>query len=276
MPIFFRLLHHVAPVEIVAQRVLWSLILIAGVLSARRSLPALFGALRNPRLMLPLGASALMIGTNWLTYVWAVNSGHVIAASLGYFLNPLVNVGLGVVVLKERLRRGQIAAIIVAAAGATIMAASALTTLWISVALALSFALYGLIRKTTPVLPMIGLGAETMLLTPLALFYLFWLSGHGGSALGSDGRTTALLIVSGAVTTVPLVLFAMAAQRLPMAMLGLMQYVAPTLQFLTGILLFGETLSRGQMWSFALIWLGLILFATDSLTAARRNRLATA
>lgn len=156
------------------------------------------------------------------------------------------------------------------------MAASALTTLWISAVLALSFGLYGLVRKLTPVPPMIGLGAETLVLTPLALAYLLWLSRHGGSALGSEGWTTALLIVSGAVTTVPLVLFVMAAQRLPMAMLGLMQYIAPTLQFLTGILLFGETLSRGQMWSFALIWLGLILFATDSLTAARRNRLAPA
>ncbi len=275
MPIFFRLLHHVAPVEIVAQRVLWSLILILSVLGARRNLPALLAVLRNPRLMLPLGASAMLIGANWLTYVWAVNSGHVIASSLGYFLNPLVSVGLGVVVLKEKLRRGQIAAIVIAATGVAIMAASALTTLWISVALALTFALYGLVRKLTPVLPMLGLGAETMLLAPLALAYLLWLSGHGGSALGSDGRTTALLIISGAVTTVPLVLFAMAAQRLPMAMLGLMQYIAPTLQFLSGVLLFGEKLSRGQMMSFALIWLGLILFATDSLTAARRNRMAT-
>ncbi|WP_275897544.1 EamA family transporter RarD [Sphingobium estronivorans] len=275
LPIFFRLLHHVAPVEIVAQRVLWSLILILSVLGARRSLPALLTVLRNPRLILPLGASGLLIGANWLTYVWAVNSGHVIASSLGYFLNPLVSVGLGVVVLKEKLRRWQIAAIVIAATGVAIMAASALTTLWISVALALSFALYGLVRKLTPVLPMLGLGAETMLLTPLALVYLLWLSHHGGLAFGSDGGTTALLIVSGAVTTVPLVLFAMAAQRLPMAMLGLMQYVAPTLQFLSGILLFGETLSRGQLMSFALIWLGLILFATDSLGAARRNRMAT-
>lgn len=276
LPIFFRLLRHVAPVEIVAQRVLWSLLLILALLGARRNLPALLAVLRNPRLMLPLGASALLIGTTWLTYVWAANNGHVIAASLGYFLNPLVSVGLGVVVLRERLRGWQIGAIGVAAAGVTIMAASALTTLWISAVLALSFGLYGLVRKLTPVPPMIGLGAETLVLTPLALVYLLWLSRHGGSALGSEGWTTALLIVSGAVTTVPLVLFVMAAQRLPMAMLGLMQYIAPTLQFLTGILLFGETLSRGQMWSFALIWLGLILFAADSLTAARRNRLATA
>ncbi|WP_157035855.1 EamA family transporter RarD [Sphingobium chungbukense] len=276
LPIFFRMLHHVAPVEIVAQRVLWSLILILSLLGMRSGLPALFALLRNPRLMLPLSASAMLIGANWLTYIWAVNNGHVIAASLGYFLNPLVNVGLGVIVLKERLRRGQVAAIAIAAAGVTIMAASALTTLWISAALALTFAIYGLIRKLTPVPPMTGLGAETLLLAPFALAYFLWLSGHGGSALGSDDGTTILLILSGAVTTVPLILFATAAQRLPMTTLGLIQYVAPTLQFLSGILLFGEKLSQGQLMSFGLIWLGLILFAADSLNAARRNRLATA
>nr|WP_174544448.1 EamA family transporter RarD [Sphingobium chlorophenolicum] len=276
LPIFFRLLHHVKPVEIVSQRILWSLLLVTILLLARRNLPALWAILRDRRLVLPLAGSALMIGMNWLTYVWAVNAGHVIAASLGYFLNPLVNVGLGVLLLHERLRRGQAVAVGIAAVGAAIMAATALTTLWISIALALTFAFYGLIRKLTPVAPMTGLGVETLLLTPPAIGYLLWLSAHGGLGFGQDMTTTVLLIVTGAVTTVPLVLFATAAQRLPMATLGLLQYLAPTLQFLCGILLFGEKLTTGQMASFALIWLGLILFATDSLTAARRNRLAAA
>ena len=276
LPIFFKLLHAVTPVEVVAQRVIWSLVLIVGVLAARRNLSALGAALRDRRIVLPLTASALFIGFNWLVYVWSVNNGHVIAASLGYFLNPLVNVALGVLVLKERLRRGQAIAITIAAVGVAIMAAAALTTLWISVGLAVSFALYGLVRKLTPVAPMVGLGAETLLLAPLALAYLLWLWGHGGISLGQDSYTSSLLIFSGALTTVPLILFAMAAQRLPLTTLGLIQYLAPTLQFLCGVLLYGEKLTQGQMISFALIWLGLILFATDSLAAARKNRLAAA
>lgn len=276
LPIFFKLLQEVAPIEVVAQRVLWSLILLLVLMAARRNLGQLVAALRQPRLMLPLAGSAVLIACNWLTYVWAVNGGHVVAASLGYFLNPLVNVALGVLVLGERLRRGQKVAIGIAAVGVAIMAAAALTTLWISVVLALSFAFYGLIRKLTPVSAFVGLGAETMILAPLAAASLFWVSSHGGISWGSEGATTGLLIASGAVTTVPLLLFAVAAQRLSMATLGLTQYLAPSLQFLSGVLLYGEKLTHGQMLSFALIWLGLILFASDSFATARRNRLAAA
>lgn len=276
LPLFFRLLHHVDPVEIVTQRVLWSLLLILGLLALRRGLPAFRVALHTPRLLAALAASALMIAINWLTYVWAVNSGHVVATSLGYFLNPLVNVALGVLLFKERLRRAQMAAIGVAAIGVAILAGAALTSLWISLTLAFSFAFYGLLRKVTPVAPMTGLGVETLLLAPPALAYLFWEAGHGNVGFGQDAPTTALLIVSGAVTTIPLVLFATAAQRLPMATLGLLQYLAPTLQFLCGVLLFSERLSSGQIASFGLIWLGLLLFAGDGIAAARRNRAATA
>lgn len=272
LPIFFRLVDHVDPVEIVTQRILWSLLLILTLLAARNGIAPMVRVMRNRRLIVPLGASALMIGINWLTYVWAVNSGHVVATSLGYFLNPLVNVALGVLVLKERLRRGQMLAIAVAAMGVAILAASALTTLWISLTLAFSFAFYGLLRKITPVAPMTGLGVETLLLAPLAVAYLLWEASHGGVGFGQDAPTTALLIISGAVTTVPLVLFAMAAQKLPMATLGLLQYIAPLLQFFCGVVLFGEKLSVGQMVSFGLIWIGLILFASDGIMTARRNR----
>ncbi|MCP1469412.1 chloramphenicol-sensitive protein RarD [Sphingobium sp. OAS761] len=246
------------------------------ILAARRTLPALRQALGDRRIVLPLAGSAVMIGVNWLTYVWAVNADHVIAASLGYFLNPLVNVALGVIVLKERLRRPQLVAIAVAAVGVAILAASALTTLWISLVLAFSFAFYGLLRKLTPVAAMPGLGVETLLLAPPATAYLFWEAGHGGIGFGQDMATSLLLILSGVVTTVPLVLFAVAARRLPMATLGLLQFLAPTLQFLCGVVVLGETLSAGQMASFALIWAGLILFATDSYNSARRNRVAAA
>ncbi|WP_366143151.1 EamA family transporter RarD [uncultured Sphingobium sp.] len=276
LPLFFRLLHHVDAIEIVTQRILWSLLLILPILAWRGTLPVFRATFGNTRLVAALAGSALMIAINWLTYVWAVNDNHVIAASLGYFLNPLVNVLLGVLVLKERLRRPQLLAIGLAAIGVAILAASALTTLWISLTLAFSFAFYGLLRKLTPVAPMTGLGVETALLAPLAIAYLVWETGHGGIGFGQDGTTSMLLILSGGVTTVPLVLFATAAQRLPMATLGLMQYIAPTLQFLCGVLLLGEVLSFGQMLSFGLIWIGLILFAGDSIATARRNRTAAA
>jgi len=276
LPIFFRLLHHVDPVEIVTQRILWSLLLILTLLALRNGIGPMVAVLRDRRLLLALAGSAVMIAINWLVYVWAVNDGHVVATSLGYFLNPLVNVALGVLVLKERLRRGQMLAIGFAAVGVAILAASAITTLWISLTLAFSFAFYALIRKMTPVAPMTGLGVETLLLTPLAVAYLMWEAGHGSIGFGQDVSTTSLLIIAGAVTTVPLVLFATAARSLPMATLGVLQYLAPTLQFVCGVVLFGETLSLGQMLSFGLIWVGLILFATDSVKAARRNRVATA
>lgn len=276
LPIFFRLLHHVDPVEIVTQRILWSLLLILTLLALRNGIGPMIAVLRDRRLLLALAGSAVMIAINWLVYVWAVNDGHVVATSLGYFLNPLVNVALGVLVLKERLRRGQMLAIGFAAVGVAILAASAITTLWISLTLAFSFAFYGLIRKMTPVAPMTGLGVETLLLAPLAVAYLLWEASHGPIGFGQDMSTTALLIIAGLVTTVPLVLFATAARSLPMATLGVLQYLAPTLQFVCGVVLFGETLSLGQMLSFGLIWVGLILFATDSVKAARRNRVLTA
>lgn len=275
LPIFFRLLHHVDPVEIVTQRVLWSLLLILAILSLRGGIVPMVAVLRDRRLLLPLTGSALLIAINWLTYVWAVNAGFVVAASLGYFLNPLVSVALGVVVLHERLNRRQIVAIVIAAIGVAILAASALTTLWISLTLAVSFAVYGLLRKVTPVLPMTGLGVETLLIAPFAVAYLIWESRHGALGFGSDVPTTALLIIAGAVTTVPLVLFATAARSLPMTTLGLLQYLAPTLQFLCGVVLFGEKLSMGQMASFGLIWIALILFAAEGIKIARQARMAT-
>lgn len=276
LPLYFKLVQNVGPVEVVAQRVLWSLALVTGFIALRTGLPAFIDVLRNPRLMRMLAGSAFMIAGNWLIYVWAVHNGHVLAASLGYFLNPLVNILLGVAFLKERLRPGQWMAVAVAAGGVAILASAALDTLWVSLGLAFSFGFYGLIRKLTPVAPVRGLGAETLLLAPFALTYVLWLQSTGGLVFGGDMRTSLLLIAAGAITTIPLVLFATAAQRLSMTTLGILQYIAPTLQFLSGILVFGETLSRNQSLSFALIWLGLILFTADSFRASRAARLARA
>ncbi len=272
LPLYFHLVQNVGPIEVVAQRVVWSLLLVIGLIAMRSGLRAFSAVLCDRALMLPLTGSALLIAANWLIYVWAVHNDHVIAASLGYFLNPLVNILLGFIFLKERLRPGQIAAVALAAVGVAVLASATLDTVWVSLGLAFTFAFYGLIRKVTPVQPMRGLGAETLVLTPMALAYLLWLHAQGGMVFGSDTRTSLLLVLAGGITALPLLLFAMAAQRLPMATLGLMQYIAPTLQFLIGALLFGEALNRTQLLSFGLIWLGLALFTADSLRAYRRSR----
>ncbi len=272
LPLYFRFLHAVSPVEVVAQRIVWSLLLVLVLISLRTGLASLAEVLRDGKLMRPLTISAALILVNWLVYVWAVHADHVVAASLGYFLNPLINVLLGVTFLGERLRRGQIIALCIALAGVSILAFAAIDTLWISLALGLSFGLYGLVRKVTPVAPMRGLAAETTVLAPLALGYLAWIAATGQMAFGTDPGLTVLLVLAGAITAAPLLLFAMAAQQLPLTVMGVIQYIAPSIQFLTGILLFGEELNRGQLFSFLLIWAGLILFTVDSVRAVRAAR----
>ena len=276
LPLYFSFLHHVGPLELVAQRIIWSLLLLIAILAFRGMLPTLAQTLRNGATMRALLASSIFIACNWLTYVWAVHAGHVVAASLGYFLNPLVNILLGMVFLGERLRRTQWIAVGFAAAGVTILATAAINTLWISVALGTSFGFYGLIRKLTPVPPMAGLAAETILIFPLSFAYVAWLAANGHMAFGSDAKTTILIMLLSVLTAAPLVLFAMAAQRLSLATLGVIQYIAPSLQFLTGVLLFGERLNPGQLASFALIWVGLIIFTADMVSASRRLRAISA
>ncbi|AUW56860.1 EamA family transporter RarD [Sphingobium sp. SCG-1] len=271
LPIYFKLLSDVEPLELVSSRVLFSLIFMGVVLTATGALREFGRTLRHRATMIAMTGSATLIAINWLTYIWAVNGGHVVGASLGYFLNPLINVLLGVLVLKEKLRRAQMAAIFVAALGVIVMAASALQTLWVSLVLALSFAFYGLIRKTADVGPRQGLAAETLILTPIAGCYMIWLASNSTMTFGIDAGTSTLLALSGIITSVPLLLFATAARRLPLTTLGLLQYIAPTLQFIIGIL-YGETLSGGQMVSFGLIWAGLVLFTVDSVGNLRRAR----
>ena len=271
LPIYFKLLHSVPPVEMVAHRIVWSVAFLAIVLAAYRLFPAFLAALRQPRILRALALSALLIAANWLIDVWAVNTAHVVAASLGYFLNPLVNVLLGTLVLKERLGRGQAIAVGIAALAVAILAIGEIQTLWISLSLAFSFAFYGLVRKLTPVAPAVGLAIETALLAPPALAVLAWYEAQGTLVFGQAPLLTIALIGAGAITSIPLMLFASAARQLPLVTLGLMQYIAPSLQFLTGVLLFGEHLSPGRWASFLLIWAALALFVWDSLRLARRR-----
>lgn len=263
LPLYFRLMHGVSAFEIVAQRVIWSLLLIAVLVIAVGRTATVRAALANPKAMRLLLGSATLIAINWLVYVWAVNNGHVLAASLGYFLNPLVNVLFGVALLGERLRPAQVGAVVLAGAGVLVLAIGAATGLWISLTLALSFGSYGLLRKIAPVDALEGLAIETALLAPVGLAYLWWATAHGGIAFGADAWTSAILVFGGVVTAAPLLLFAAAARRLRYATLGLLQYLAPTIQFILAVTVFGEPIGPAHLVCFAYIWAGLAIYAVD-------------
>ncbi|WP_423601956.1 EamA family transporter RarD [Sphingomonas sp. MS122] len=272
LPLFFWLLAGVDSGEVVAMRVLWSVVLLGLLIVALRRVPQFLAAIRSRRAMTYLGISAALISVNWLVYVWAVQHNHVLEASLGYFLNPLVNVLLGVVLLRERLGAAQIAAVALAAIGVAVLAAGAGQGIWISLALAFSFGFYGLVRKIAPVESLEGLTIETAILAPVAAAYLYWLSGHAGLGFGQTPLWTVTLAVSGVVTATPLLLFAAAARRLPYSTLGLLQYLAPTMQFLLAISFFGETMTMAHAICFALIWTGLAVYAVSGIVTARRQR----
>jgi chloramphenicol-sensitive protein RarD len=270
LPLYFRALGPVPPMEVVSHRILWSVVLLLVILYFRRGYGALRQVLTSHRLLLPLVASAALIAANWLIYIWAVQHGHVIGSSLGYFLIPMLNVLLGFAVLGERLTRLQWIAVALAGAGVAVLAAGALSTLWISLSLALTFGFYGLIRKLIPTGPMVGLAAETLLLAPFAAAGIALWAARGTLAFGHVPLTTDLLLIAGgAITTVPLLLFAYGAQRLRMATLGLLQYIGPTIQLLLGLFLFGEPLTHAHMIAFPLIWAALALYSWSALRASR-------
>ncbi len=271
LPVYFNLLKAVPPLEVVSHRVVWSVLLLLVMLWLRQRLAALREALTTARMLVPMVGSALLIGANWLIYIWAVTNGHIAAASLGYFLNPLLNVLLGFLFLKERLTRWQGFAVALAGVGVAILATGALEALWISLSLALTFGFYGLIRKVAPVGPMVGLASETIILLPAALAALWWWSHTATGHFGTLGPVTdALLIAGGVVTAVPLLLFASAARRMRYATIGLIQYIGPTIQFLLAIFLYREALTTTHLVTFPLIWAGLVIYSWD---AWRQSRL---
>jgi chloramphenicol-sensitive protein RarD len=274
LPLFFWLLSDVDAGEVVAMRVLGSLVFIAIVIAALRRGPAIAAILRDRRTLAMLTVSAALISVNWLVYVWAVQRDHVLEASLGYFLNPLVNVLLGVVILRERPGPAQLVAVALAAVGVAILAAGAGSGIWISLSLAFSFGFYGLVRKVVPAGALEGLAIETAILAPFALAYLAWLSGTHGLGWNAGPVVAAALAASGVVTAVPLLLFAGAARRLPYSTLGLIQYLAPTMQFVLAVSFFGETMTTAHAICFACIWTGLAIFAIHGTIAARSRRLA--
>ena len=271
IPVYFKLVSALGPVEIVAHRVLWSLVLLLAIIGIGRRFALFRTHLFSRATIIPLSATAALIAVNWMVYVLAVNSGHILAASLGYFLNPLVSVMLGVVVLKERLRPAQAAAAMIAGMGATILLVSALDTLWISLVLALSFGFYGLVRKSAPVDALTGLGIETLLLAPPALAYVMYLGQD--SVLTDSGVGLWLLIaLSGVITSGPLLLFGYAARLLPLSTIGLLQYISPSILFLIGLLVYHEPLDGARLASFIIIWIGLAVFTWDAVRAGRAAR----
>lgn len=277
LPVYFNLLKAVPPLEVVAHRIVWSVLLLLAMLYFRKRLAALWEALTTRAMLVPMAATALLIAGNWLIYIWAVTNGHVAAASLGYFLNPLLNVLLGYLFLKERLTRWQWVAVALAGLGVAILATGALDALWISLSLALSFGLYGLIRKVASVGPMVGLASETIILLPLALGALAVWTVQGSGHFGKLGtQTDALLLAAGVVTAVPLLLFASAARQMPYATIGLIQYIGPTIQFLLAIFLYREPLTTTHLVTFPLIWAGLMLYSWDMWRQSRSGSEAPA
>jgi chloramphenicol-sensitive protein RarD len=260
LPIYFKLIAAVPAFDIVAHRVLWSLPFLALLIFLSKGWAKVRAAATRPRTLGILTVTALLIGGNWLLYVYAVTSGHILAASFGYYLNPLANVLLGRFALKERLSRLQWAAVAIAAAGISVLAAGALSQLWISLTLCVSFALYGLLRKVVPADAITGLAVETGILFPVAIGWLAWRSIAGQPVMGFNQHQAMLLLLAGVVSTTPLLLFTAAAKRLPYSTMGMLQFIAPTLQFLIAVLLYGEAFRTAHAIAFAAIWTALALY----------------
>jgi len=271
LPIYFKAMRAVPSVDIVAHRILWSIPVLALLLTLVKAWSEVRAAVRKRGTMGLLVLTALLIGANWTLYVYAVNSGHILAGSLGYYLNPLANVLLGRIVLKERLSGLQWGAVALAAAGISALLVGALGQIWISLTLCMTFALYGLLRKIAPVDSVAGLTIETTLLAPLAAAWLAFSAASGEAVLGQSSFDVALLAVSGIATSAPLLLFTGAARRLPYSLLGMLQFIAPTLQFLIAVFLYGEPFTRAHAIAFGSIWAALALYVIAIVHHARAS-----
>ena len=270
-PLYWRQLTDVDATELIAHRHVWSLGFVALVMATGGGFGELGAALRSRTALSWHAVSGVLLTVNWLMYVWAVNHGHVLETSLGYFLVPLVNVALGRLVLHERLRPAQWLAIGFAVVGVILLLVGLGRLPWITLTLAATFGVYGLLRKKSPLGPLTGLGLETLLLFPFALGFLAWQQSTGAGALGRVSLTEhAMLVGAGVVTAIPLLLFAYGARRIRLSTLGLLQYIAPTVQFILGIWVFHEPFSRERAAAFGLIWCGLALYTADNLWAQRR------
>jgi len=273
LPLYLHLLAPISAAEILAHRIVWSLATVAPLLIALRRLGWLRTALAAPTALWRYALTALLISINWILYIWSVEAGHVVDASLGYFINPLVNVLLGWLLLHERLRAGQKLPLALAAAGVLWLTWHAGSPPWIGLALALSFSLYGLLRKTAALGALEGFSVEVALLAPLALGYFAWLAAHDALGFSSASASLRILLVAaGPFTAVPLLLFAAGARRISFSLLGILQYLAPTLQWLVGIYAFDEPFAFSKAVGFGLIWLALLLYVVDGLWFGRQRQ----
>jgi chloramphenicol-sensitive protein RarD len=268
-PIYFKLVGAVPAVEMLANRVVWSLLFVTGLITVLRGWPAVLAVFPNRRLVAILTLSAVVISLNWGVFIWAIANDRVLQSSLGYYINPLVSVVLGVVVLRERLRAAQWAAVGLAAAGVAYQVIGLGAFPWVALTLAFSFGFYGLIRKMAAVDAYSGLFVETLILSPVALAYLTWLEATGRGALGAgDWGLNGLIAASGVVTALPLILFVAGAKRIRLSTLGLLQYTVPTGHLLLAVFVYGEPFTRGNLVTFGCIWAALAIYTFDT---ARRE-----
>lgn len=269
VPPYWKLIGHVPALQIPAHRILWTFVVLAALISLRRGWGPVRDALRNRKTALTLALTAVLVCVNWSVFIWAVVSGQLVESSLGYFINPLLSVALGVLLLRERLSFWQGASVALALGGVVFLAAGLRTLPWISLTLALSFGFYGLFRKTMAVDSLSGTFIESLYLLPLTLLFLGRETALGRGAFGGPGiLTNVLLVLAGPVTALPLVWFASGARRIPLSMLGFLQYLTPTLHLALGVLLYREPFTRTHLVSFSLIWAGILTY-TVSTTAQR-------
>jgi chloramphenicol-sensitive protein RarD len=267
-PLYWKLLERVPALQTVSHRILWSCVLLLVWMATTGSQATFRSAWRSPRIIGLYAAAALTIAINWFVYIWAVDAGFVVQTALGYFINPLVSVVLGVAFLHERLRRLQWVAVGLAAAGVIHLTIYYRTPPWIALTLAASFGTYGLLKKLAPLDALQGMVVETSVLSLPALAYLAAANHAGSGAFGHAGAALTLLMIgAGPVTTLPLLLFAAAARRIPLSLMGMIQYINPTLQFLLGVFLYKEPFTRGQFAGFACVWGALVLFAGEGYVA---------
>ena len=265
-PIYWKALRAVPALEIILHRMVWSFFFLVPLIIILRRWQEFIDVLKNRRTLLILLVTALIVGGNWLLYIWAVNNDYLLQASLGYYINPLVNVVLGMVFLRERLRQPQILSVLLAFAGVLYLTVSYGEFPWIALLLALSFGFYGLIRKVAPVGSLVGLTVETLLLSIPALVYLFYLDSRGvGSIFRVSLKLTLLLMGCALVTAIPLLFFTLGARRLYLSTLGLLQYIAPSCMFILAVFIFHEPFSSAQVVTFIFIWTALVIYSSDSL-----------
>lgn len=277
-PLFFKQLQAASAIEVVLHRMVWSLVFVLIVLAVLRRWNWLGDVRRSPALLGKFAVSALLLAGNWLSYVWAVNNGHVLDASLGYFILPLINVALGFIFLHERPRKAQWAAFALAATGVLCMAVQSGHVPWLALLIAMTFGFYGLMRKTATLGALEGMSLETMLLAPLAVVALLWAgpSGPGSQWPAHDAHTWLFFLLSGPVTAIPLLLFAAGARRVPLSTMGFLQYITPSILALMGVFLYGETFAGPRAVGFVFIWVALALYTAEGLWAGRRAAAARA